>query len=90
MVSNSLGSSVGNVRRGCHFVNGIRRILKMASTKKLTPKDVLDIKRRLKHGEYQHHIAAAYGLNQGRISEIKNGHRFAEISPPHVDQPDLI
>lgn len=58
----------------------------MSSLKKLKPKDVLDIKRRLKRGEFQHHIAAIYGLNQGRISEIKNGHRFANISSPDDDQ----
>ncbi|WP_339742804.1 hypothetical protein [uncultured Maricaulis sp.] len=62
----------------------------MNSKKKLSPKDVLDIKRRLKRGEYQHHIAARFGLNQGRISEIKNGHRFAEIPLPNEDQPDLL
>ena len=62
----------------------------MASTKTLTPNDVLNIKRRLKNGEFQHHIAAKYGLNQGRISEIKNGYLFSDISPPEDDQPDLI
>ncbi|WP_138513788.1 hypothetical protein [Maricaulis alexandrii] len=62
----------------------------MASKKKLTPKDVLDIKRRLKRGEHQHDIAAAYGLNQGRISEINTGKRFADIPPPDGDQPGLL
>lgn len=61
----------------------------MSSLKKLKPKDVIDIKRRLKRGEFQHHIAAIYGLNQGRISEIKNGRRFADILPQDDDQPDL-
>jgi hypothetical protein len=29
---------------------------------------ILDIRLRLKSGEFQHHIAADYGINQGRIS----------------------
>lgn len=62
----------------------------MASLKSLSPKDVLDIKRRLKRGEHQHNIAARYGLNQGRISEIKNGHIFTDIPPPEDDQLDLM
>ena len=62
----------------------------MATVKNLTPKDVLDIKRRLKRGEYQHSIAAKYGLNQGRISEISTGKLFANFPPPDDPQPDLI
>ncbi len=32
----------------------------------------------------QHDIAAELGLNQGRVSEVVNGHRFGEVSaePP--------
>jgi hypothetical protein len=62
----------------------------MASTKKLSPKDVMDIKSRLKRGEHQHDIAARFGLNQGRISEIKNGHLFADIPPPPDGQHGLL
>jgi len=29
----------------------------------------------------QHDIAAQLGLNQGRISEVINGHRFPEVQP---------
>lgn len=47
----------------------------MATAKNLTTQDIADIKARLRQGEYQHHIAADYGINQGRISEIKTGKR---------------
>lgn len=47
----------------------------MATAKHLTAQDIADIKVRLRQGDYQHHIAADYGLNQGRISEIKTGKR---------------
>jgi len=56
----------------------------MATAKSLTAQDIADIKARLRQGEYQHHIAADYGLNQGRISEIKTGKR-ALSSPPDVE-----
>lgn len=49
----------------------------MASAKQLTAQDIADIKVRLRQGEYQHHIAADYGLNQGRISEINTGKRHS-------------
>lgn len=51
----------------------------MASVRSLSPKDVATIKLRLKRGEFQHCIAADYGLNQGRINEIARGKRFADI-----------
>ena len=61
----------------------------MASIKKLTPQDILVIKMRLKRGDHQHDIAADYGLNQGRISEINTGKRFAGIKPSPPSQPSL-
>lgn len=59
----------------------------MASAKQLTAQDIADIKVRLLLGEYQHHIAADYGLNQGRISEIKTGKRHS--GPPPSGQVSL-
>jgi uncharacterized protein involved in type VI secretion and phage assembly len=44
----------------------------------LTYEDAVQILMRLRRQEYQHHIAADFGINQGRVSEIKNGHRFPE------------
>lgn len=37
--------------------------------------EAVEIHRRLSRGEYQHDIAAHFGLNQGRISEVKTGKR---------------
>lgn len=51
----------------------------MASITKLTPTDVSVIKARLQRGDFQHRIAADYDLNQGRISEIAKGRRFAAV-----------
>lgn len=53
----------------------------MATAKHLTAQDIADIKARLRRGEYQHHIAADYGLNQGRVSEINTGKRGVMIQP---------
>ena len=57
----------------------------MAHISELTPEQVSSIKARLVRGEYQHRIAADYDLNQGRISEIATGKRFADI-PPSVGE----
>lgn len=61
----------------------------MASVKKLSPDDIKRIKLRLRRGDYQHDIAADYGLNQGRVSEINTGKRFAAIKPDGAEQPGL-
>jgi len=53
----------------------------MASISGLTPHDVSIIKARLLRGEFEHRIAADYGLNQGRICEIAKGKRFAHVLP---------
>jgi hypothetical protein len=47
----------------------------------LTRELIAIIKRRLLNGEFQHDIAADYGLNQGRVSEILNGKRGSGIKP---------
>lgn len=44
-------------------------------SKPMTPAVVSEIKLYLKTGKYhQHQIAALVGVNQGRVSEVKNGH----------------
>ena len=53
----------------------------MATKKKLTPEQVSIIKARIAEGEYQQRIAADFDLNQGRISEIATGKRYASIPP---------
>jgi transcriptional regulator with XRE-family HTH domain len=42
----------------------------------LTLVDAIEIWRRRLNGEVQHRIAAAFDVNQGRISEILSGKRF--------------
>lgn len=42
---------------------------------KLTPEIIAEIRARLARGDYQHDIAADFGINQGRVSEINTGKR---------------
>lgn len=50
--------------------------------KRLTAKQAAYIKWYLKNtGLFQHEIAAHVGLNQGRVSEVKQGKRFAGVKP---------
>jgi hypothetical protein len=39
----------------------------------LTFDDAVEIWLRHWNGEYQHHIAAHFGVNQGRVSDVLNG-----------------
>ncbi len=48
---------------------------------RIQPKDVPVIKKRIQQGEFLNRIAADYDVNPGRISEIKTGHKFADIPP---------
>jgi hypothetical protein len=42
----------------------------MKATYKLTYEDAVDIWLRHWAGEFQHDIAAAYGVNQGRVNDV--------------------
>ncbi len=53
----------------------------MATIKTLTPEQLFRIKDRLAKGDFQHRIAADFDLNQGRISEIATGKRYANVPP---------
>jgi hypothetical protein len=53
----------------------------------LTAKDAELIKGMIERGDRHHDIAAFFGVNQGRISEIKEGARFAATSA--ADPEDL-
>lgn len=53
----------------------------MTSIHKLSANDFVIIKARILRGDYQHDIAADYGLNQGRISEIKKKLIFIDTPP---------
>ena len=45
---------------------------------RLTLEDAIEIWRRSWLGEFQHDIAAAFRVNQGRVSEILTGKRVPE------------
>lgn len=55
----------------------------MISVNDLSINQILDIKERVAAGEYQHVVAASYGINQGRVNEIVKGRRFADITTRH-------
>lgn len=46
-----------------------------------------EIKRLLGEGLLQHKIAARFGINQGRVSEIKTGKRFRDGRPGKLQPP---
>lgn len=41
----------------------------------LNDETILEIRRRLRLGQFQHDIAADLGINQGRVSEVNTGKR---------------
>lgn len=47
------------------------------------------VKLALRLGYYQHVIAAYFRDNQGRVSEIKRGRRYAEVPPVDQLPPDF-
>lgn len=51
----------------------------------LTEADATLIKGMLLRGDRHHDIAAFFGVNQGRIAEIKDGSRFAEAVAANLD-----
>lgn len=55
---------------------------KQKPSKKLTDIDAQIIIARLATREYQNRIAADFDVNQGRISEIKTGKTFPDLSRP--------
>lgn len=48
----------------------------------LTLDDAIAIHRRSALGEAQHVLAAVFGVNQGRISEVLSGKRWPEANAP--------
>lgn len=47
------------------------------------------IKTMLKLGHHQHQIAAHFKINQGRVSEVKNGKTHATVTPASERQLKL-
>lgn len=46
----------------------------------LSDEAIADIWTRLRAGDHQHHIAADYGTNSGRVSEINTGRRGNHVT----------
>lgn len=55
------------------------------SNQSLTEADAALIKGMLLRHDRHHDIAAFFGVNQGRIAEIKDGSRFAEVTAASPD-----
>ena len=53
----------------------------MASMNDITELDIAIIRRRIEDGDKNSDIAATYGLNQGRITEIKQGKYHPHVKP---------
>ena len=62
-----------------------RRITQDDRAKSLNSDDARLVKGMLKRGDIPQHIAQYFGVNNGRISDIKNGNTFEAVS---VAEPD--
>jgi hypothetical protein len=49
---------------------------------KLTDQQIIDIRQAVAHGVKQVDVAAAYGISQGLVSGIVNGHRWRHVDGP--------
>ncbi|MFN3210534.1 MAG: hypothetical protein ACE369_16325 [Roseovarius sp.] len=54
---------------------------------KLTTSDAALIRGMVRRGDRHHDIAAFFGVNQGRVAEIKDGTRFPGV--PAADEEEL-
>lgn len=45
-------------------------------SRRLTFDDAVEIHRQIRRGEFLHRIAARFGVNPGRVAEIKKGEKF--------------
>ena len=67
-----------------HFWTHFARILHMQrkSSPPVTPAMAAEIRYlRKQKGLYSHQIAALFGINQGRVSEVLTGKRFPNVPP---------
>ena len=51
----------------------------------VTPDMAAKIKTMLAFGMSQHDIAARFGINQGRVSEVNKGKRHPDVPPASLD-----
>jgi hypothetical protein len=52
-----------------------------STSRRLTDQDAAIIKGMLARGDAEHHIAACFGVNGGRIADIATGKKFANVPP---------
>jgi hypothetical protein len=77
-----------NSREAAHrqALSGDRRSLRRRS-QKVTPEMAAQIKTLVDHfGMLQHDVAARFGINQGRVSEIMTGGAFPDVPPAPIDK----
>jgi predicted XRE-type DNA-binding protein len=43
------------------------------------------IKTLVASGMCQHDVAAIFGINQGRVSDVKNGKKFPDVPPAPIE-----
>jgi hypothetical protein len=56
------------------------------SGRSLTAEDAALIRGMIRRGDRHHDIAAFFGVNQGRIAEVKDGSRFPGVLPADADE----
>jgi hypothetical protein len=52
----------------------------------ITERDAALIRGMIERGDRHHDIAAFFGLNQGRIAEVKDGKRFPDVPAASPDE----
>jgi len=70
-----------DARKGRDKVNTIVLYPKKRRSPVVTPEMAAQIKAMLDAGMCQHDIAAFFGINQGRVSEINTGMKFPGVEP---------
>lgn len=55
--------------------------MKAQRSPQVTPAMAAEIKAMLAQGLYNHQIAAHFGINQGRVSEVNTGKLHATVAP---------
>lgn len=62
--------------------------MKREKSPEVTPQMAAEIRHLLQHDKlYQHQIAARFGLNQGRVSEVNTGKRHPGVPPAQTSLP---
>ncbi|WP_162558906.1 XRE family transcriptional regulator [Sphingorhabdus sp. EL138] len=62
--------------------------MKRKSSKPVTSEMAAHVRYLIKtKGLYQHQVAALFGVNQGRVSEIMQGKRFPDVPPAQGSFP---